>query len=48
MVAQGARTLSPRAEAPVPAALPRFTARFEMGRGGSMALVAHPKHQFVL
>jgi hypothetical protein len=30
--------LSPRAEAPVPAALPRFTTRFGMGRGGSMAL----------
>jgi hypothetical protein len=34
--------LSPRATAPVPAALPRFTARFEMDRGGSVALLAHP------
>ena len=39
----GALTLSPRANAPVPAALLRFTARFGMGRGGSRALKGHPQ-----
>jgi hypothetical protein len=37
----GALTLSPRGEPPVPAALPCFTSRFGMARGGSRALLIH-------